>query len=1301
MKKNLTTSSQYFFCTDNFDRRLRKHDRAYVEQVNLFVEHLQITPIMLTMSLNPNIQLNWQEYKEKGIVRPEIPMLNLYEDLMGISDGRNHPAAQINYDSSWQVIEVDNTRTPHQRIRHPNGEMRMYIVWRDAERTTPNYINYFYNRRKIQRDKFNVFGQLAVTQYLGDKERILKEDCYTPQGHRCLSRTFSQSGQITLIQWFNPNTGRYTCFDSEKELVSAWLKQRFSAQTNNIFITDNRQDWAPALNSIGWPVLFFVPEQTVAQWKKALHAKNQQISASHLRSNQIKPTEKSATLIWCGDINLARRQHYKTAEIGIKNILKIPALANADYRAVNLECVISNMGEQGFDKGGGGPYYYRARPEMVDVLLAADIDLVTTANNHAGDYGTQALLQQKQLLNSVGIESIGSGKDLEQALQPAIVTLNDINVALISIDFTEKRFAATKSKAGTAYFAPGDTSSLKKHLGKVIQQARKKAHLVLVAAHFGNNFQPKPTTNDIELARSIIDLGADALLGSSAHVLQGIEVYKNKPIIYDAGDFLFDSKRKTPEDGAAFKLFMTRRGITAIEFIPVGVGFAQSIQLQSHEARHVTQKYMKQCHELGTSLKITKDGTGYLTLLTPNKQQNNKQLPIFTPQKKAQRYEQSFELPAHCTVEQIPQQAVIQPITLGPLMLLGVKATPNRFTHREMLWVESFWQLIEKTDEDYRIYFMAEPLEKTEMPPWGIGMDHDPCDWLLPTSKWEKGKIYRDYYGLRPPQYREWENIPLQLTVGLVSYQNKTKRISLPIRFELDYQPKLEDKLKPGCYQTEFPQGIFKKSIADDHTWNAEQLAVITKGKWLTPPPEGWFVRSVVMGQSFIKDAATPILFIGHDSHDRARHEQSNRTITKNFDRHNVLPALTNQLNGAIVSRPVKELPKNFPQLLVKDPVRCYIELGLAARARFKKSVIAITGTVGKSTTTDMLQYLLNNLGFKTLATADNYNSRVGAPGALASLSPSYDAAIVEIAQSALWMRRGPITRLIKPTISILTAVGLSQIGPGNRSTQDVAKWKSRVFDGLTGSKIAIICRNIPHFNWVLEQAEKHAKKIFVFGTTSDCNVRIDSEQLGLDQIKICLTFRNETVDTFIGGSGQGFALNAGAAFAAAIALGFSPADIALALQNYSPLSARMSIKKIKVKGGVFTMIDDSFNTEYLSVVNALSILKDQPSEGRKIALLGRIVHLGELAKTTHQNLLDPIMHSGAQIVLTHGEEMKYLREVLPANMLGPHFDTAQAAASFLKDFIQRNDLLLIKGSGLYSDFGEIAELLEKQLINA
>src|SRR5690625_6061118 len=133
-----------------------------------------------------------------------------------------------------------------------------------------------------------------------------------------------------------------------------------------------------------------------------------------------------------------------------------------------------------------------------------------------------------------------------------------------------------------------------------------------------------------------------------------------------------------------------------------------------------------------------------------------------------------------------------------------------------------------------------------------------------------------------------------------------------------------------------------------------------------------------------------------------------------------------------------------------------------------------------------MLQYLLNNLGFKTLATADNYNSRVGAPGLLASLSPSYQAAVVEIAQSALWMRRGPITSLIKPTISVVTAIDITQVRPGVRSLRDVAKWKSRVFTGLSGAKIAIISSEIPYFEEVLQEAKKHANRIVTYGIRSE-----------------------------------------------------------------------------------------------------------------------------------------------------------------------------------------------------------------------
>jgi hypothetical protein len=156
---------------------------------------------------------------------------------------------------------------------------------------------------------------------------------------------------------------------------------------------------------------------------------------------------------WGGDVNLGRRQHYRVAELGGPQAMlgNIAALRDADLRIVNLECVVATTGEQGADKDETGAYYYRARPEMIDVLTAARIDLVSTANNHSGDYGPQALLEQKTLLDAAGIGSAGTGPDLEAALQPVMARAGEVRVALFSLDATQPKFAATAWHPGGAY----------------------------------------------------------------------------------------------------------------------------------------------------------------------------------------------------------------------------------------------------------------------------------------------------------------------------------------------------------------------------------------------------------------------------------------------------------------------------------------------------------------------------------------------------------------------------------------------------------------------------------------------------------------------------------------------------------------------------------------------------------------------------------------------------------------------------------------------------------------------------------
>src|SRR5690606_5246076 len=117
-------------------------------------------------------------------------------------------------------------------------------------------------------------------------------------------------------------------------------------------------------------------------------------------------------------------------------------------------------------------------------------------------------------------------------LQPLIKTIKGLNIALFSLDTTQPRFAATDTEPGIAYFDPQNLDYIKKDFSKLLQQTHQQAHVVLVALHYGANNKLRPTAQDRAVAHALIDAGADAVLGASAHRLQGIEIYKGRPIIH-------------------------------------------------------------------------------------------------------------------------------------------------------------------------------------------------------------------------------------------------------------------------------------------------------------------------------------------------------------------------------------------------------------------------------------------------------------------------------------------------------------------------------------------------------------------------------------------------------------------------------------------------------------------------------------------------------------------------------------------------------------------------------------------------
>ncbi|MFA0812472.1 CapA family protein [Microbulbifer epialgicus] len=1027
---------------------------------------------------------------------------------------------------------------------------------------------------------------------------------------------------------------------------------------------------------------------------KATQAEMESLTKESTLHPEVEPRP---VLAWGGDVNLGRRQHYRTAQLGVEQVLGgISALKDADISIVNLECVVATTGEQGISKGERSPYYYRARPEMLKVLVAAGVDIVTTANNHSGDYGPVALMEQEDWLNTTGIGYAGSGENLNEALQPAFRSAGPINVALFSLDATQARFAAGPTTAGCAHLPLSMPELWTNTLKPRIIAARAKAHVVLVAVHWGANMESFPSSEQIATGHAIIDAGADGVLGTSAHNLQGIEVYRDRPIIHDAGDLLFDAVRDSFADSGIFRLQLSVHGVEQITFVPVGVGFGFSKQLTGEAARNLSERFASQCLPLGTRLELHEDGFCTVKLTPPQRTTgNHSRFP--KTQYHLDHLNKHPLLKPHWHVDSVPADARITPMKIGPLELLGVRFYPREIKSRQILWVESFWRSTNEIREDFRLDFRALPVEKTSMPYWGKSMDHDPCDWQLPTSRWKPGSIYRDLYGLRAPAKRDIAEVDLQLHIGLVSNSTKIKPVPVAgMITQLNFSKKDNScKRKVPKYRSEFPSIIYNHPPGQ--TWNAKQITAITGGTWLVPPPEEWFVRSVISGSSFIEDSLDPILFVAHTNLDRSYHEQSSKPPAKFWDFHQKLPSFAHRIAGAIVARPVEGLPKQLPVLKVDDPIKAIIELGLAARERFDGEVIALTGTAGKSTTLKMIGQILGPRE-KVLTSLGNYNSRVGAPSMLASLSKDHELAVIEVAQSALWMKRGPITHRIKPTIALITEIGISQTNRSVKTVEDTAKWKSRIFDGLTGCAIAIVGEHLQCFNYVLRKARKHAKRVIIFGESPEAEIRVMNIRADESGSWVQLQLPNRKLELRVPAPSTGMLHNAIAAICVTYALDRDLDEATLRLQKLRLDEGHLQRMTLTIEGQSIRLIDDSWNATISSMLNALSVFSQckVKGDGRKVAVLGRIVHLGKKSQEMHASLANPLLKSKVDWVITHGEDMLHLRECLPSEILGPHFSDAQTLTDYLVGFCLDGDLILVKGSRRDSDFGKIPSLLKK-----
>jgi poly-gamma-glutamate synthesis protein (capsule biosynthesis protein) len=234
--------------------------------------------------------------------------------------------------------------------------------------------------------------------------------------------------------------------------------------------------------------------------------------------------------------------------------------ADADIFFTNLEAPFGTTGEI-FEK----EYTFRVKPDLVNVLLAGKINLVSLGNNHIMDYGVSALQETKQVLERNQIRYAGAGVNLAEARKPAILEIKEKKIGFLAYSLTfPEEFWASDSTPGTCF--PYDT-----FVFKDVAALDKETDFVIVSCHWSQELLEYPKKYQINLAHRFIDNGADLILGHHPHVLQGIEWYKGKLIAYSLGNFIFGSYSEKAKDSMLLKITLQADDSIIAQVLPIKV----------------------------------------------------------------------------------------------------------------------------------------------------------------------------------------------------------------------------------------------------------------------------------------------------------------------------------------------------------------------------------------------------------------------------------------------------------------------------------------------------------------------------------------------------------------------------------------------------------------------------------------------------------------------------------------------------------------------------------------------------------
>ncbi len=392
-----------------------------------------------------------------------------------------------------------------------------------------------------------------------------------------------------------------------------------------------------------------------------------------------------------------------------------------------------------------------------------------------------------------------------------------------------------------------------------------------------------------------------------------------------------------------------------------------------------------------------------------------------------------------------------------------------------------------------------------------------------------------------------------------------------------------------------------------------------------------------------------------------------------------VAQALEKGAGAALVSHIPEGIAPDAPLLIVADVLKGLEALGRAARARTSARVVAVTGSVGKTSTKEMLAAMLSEQG-ATHASVASYNNHWGVPLTLARMPRESDFAIIEIGMNHPG-EIAPLARLARPHVAMITTVAPAHLEAFD-SIAGIAREKAAILDGLEPGGIAVLNADLEQSPILFAKAAACGAQAVGFGAKAQ-DYRLIAAEITGDETRVQAEIPLGPMAFSLATPGQHFAMNGLGALAACAALGADLQRAADSLARWTPYQGRGARESIALPGGTLTLLDDSYNANPASMAAALAVLAAaRPvGQGRRIAVLGDMKELGLEAEPLHAELARLPAMAAVDKVHCIGPLMGALHAALPVEKRGLQAASSAELAAQLAGVVGAGDVVLAKGS--------------------